>query len=241
MDTSKPLWIGSYTDIREGQAALEALKTASDAKYWQPDVGIIQVDDARWQQAQTFEKDVWLKHARAAESDRNEEHLANFDHYHPLPPDLGNTVEIGCGPFTQLRTILSSGHTASRITLIDPLLSTYLQHPHCAYVDSYLSGIPVQMLTMAAEDFEYPVTFDTIICINVIEHVHNALAVLRNIHTNLKPGGHVVFHERSWDYINIETLYDIGHPIRVKQALLDSFYSQFTPVFNKNNYFIGRK
>ena len=35
--------------------------------------------------------------------------------------------------------------------------------------------------------------------INVLEHVNNGIALLRNLYNTLKPGGILIFNDRWWD------------------------------------------
>lgn len=241
MDLSKPLWIGSTVDVRQGKDAEQALKDTSDAAFWSEEDGITKVTEERWEKAQQYERDCWMKHARTSKNDRNSEHKASFDGYSVLPSNLGNAVEIGCGPFTQLNTILSTGRTASNVTLVDPLLNDYLQHPNCTYLSGKLWGIPTRRLAMPAEQFEANSEFDLAVCINVLEHVRDANEILDNLHACLKPGGWLVFHDRSWDHIDITKIYDQGHPIRLKKTVLEAFLSRFEQRFRNGEYFIGVK
>lgn len=75
----------------------------------------------------------------AAQSDRNQEHEIGFNYYADVPLNLGNVLEVGCGPFTQLITILNN-RAAKSITLLDPLLNSYLSLPNCTYKDKRLLG-----------------------------------------------------------------------------------------------------
>lgn len=243
MDLNKPLWIGSTVDVRQGQDAEKALSETSDAKYWSDTTGITRVDRERWERAQKYERECWMQHSLAARSDRNDEHYAGFNGYTCLKKDLGEVVEIGCGPFTQLSTILTKAdRTASHITLVDPLIREYQEHPHCTYRDGKLAGVTVGTReAIPAEEFAAKESYDTAICINVLEHVQDATSVLNNLYDCLKYGGAVIFHDRAWDHIDINKIYDAGHPIRLKKVVLESFISRFNVIHKNNDYFIGEK
>jgi SAM-dependent methyltransferase len=231
-----PIWIGSPIDVRHGKKALEALAESSDKKYWQEDTGITQVDEQRWQQAQRYEFDTWMRHGLANSSDRHDEHLQIFDNYRVLPPNLGDLLEIGCGPFTQTRTIVQ-GRSVQSITLLDPLLEHYKKHPHCSY--GGLSPAPT-LLAKPAEDLDAVARFDTVICINVLEHVQNANLVLSNIKRAMRPGAMLIMGERTYDELDVNVVYDIGHPIRIKSAVLNEFKKDLTVLFVNGDYFIAK-
>lgn len=233
-----PIWIGSSVDVRHGQDAIKALKSENDAKYWDNTTGIIKIDEGRWKKAQEYELDTWLRHARDAKSDRDIEHAELFDNYKVLPKNLGDVLEIGCGPFTQTRYILSQGYKANSITLSDPLIEHYKQHPNCAYWN--LQPSP-RLIALPAENLRRLEEFDTIICINVLEHVRDVPAVLRNIKLALRPGGLIIMGERTYDDLNIETLYDIGHPIRVKSVVLEEFKDGMETIYENDGYFIAKR
>jgi SAM-dependent methyltransferase len=231
-----PIWVGSPIDVRNGETALEALITNNDQKYWKEDVGIVQVDEQRWNQAQQYEADTWMKYQLDSSSDRHNEHAILFDSYRVLPNNLGDLLEIGCGPFTQTSTIIQ-GRIAKSITLLDPLLEQYKQHPHCSY--SKLLPTPT-LLAIRGEDLDLVKQFDTIICINVLEHVQDANRVLANIRRAMKPGAIVIMGERTYDDLDVSIAYDIGHPVRIKSTVLNDFKKDMVVLFANDDYFIAK-
>ena len=83
--------------------------------------------------------------------------------------------------------------------------------------------------------------YDTLISINVIEHVQDAFQYLTGLYVSLKPGGILIFHDRYYSNAQI-TDGDIYHPIRIKQKVLDHFLSRFDIIFNNCNAdYDGRK
>lgn len=221
-----PIWIGSPTDVRTNGAALAALAEVNDCRFA---VGneILKVSPERWEFAQKFEHATWMEQCLHAQSDRNDEHKTNFGNYETLPDRLGRVLEVGCGPFTQLKTILScrDRHT-DKVTLADPLLNDYLKHPNCTY-----RAWVVDKLAIRAEDLDDDKRFDTIVCINVLEHVLDAVSVLAKLSRLLVPGGHLVFHEKSWN-VDLTRLYDVGHPIRVSEKTLAGFFGGFNELYH---------
>jgi SAM-dependent methyltransferase len=245
------IWVGSASDVREGKAAEEALARQNDAKYWDDQKGIVKVDDRRWQAAQEFESDGWLRHWSTASSDRNDQHKAGFNNYEAVPQNLGKVLEIGCGPFTQLQTIME-GREIEHVTLLDPLIERYQQLQYCTYRHGrFLGRYDTQLICTQAEDLLAVEKFDTAICINVLEHVQNVETVLAKLHQSIVTGGVIIFGERYYDGLDINEIYDIGHPIRVKLKVLTEWEEQFDTLFFKaepnqdplaqEHYFIGRK
>lgn len=244
------IWIGSPTDVRQGKAAGEALTQINDSQYWDDEQGIVKVSEARWQQAQKFESEGWLTHWRNAVDDRNDEHKRGFNGYIGVPQNLGKVIEIGCGPFTQLKTI-QEGRKIETVTLLDPLLEKYMQLPKCTYKSSSFMGHPTTLQELPAEQLRNIEDFDTAICINVLEHVQDVPTILNALHRCLRPGGILIFGERVYDGLNIKQIYDVGHPIRVKMKVFLEWEKQFRSRYQINpkagdplrqeHYFIGTK
>jgi hypothetical protein len=92
---------------------------------------------------------------------------------------------------------------------------------------------------------------DTAICINVLEHVQDVGEVLTRLHRTLVTGGIVIFGERCYDGLDINAVYDVGHPIRVKMKVFHEWEQQFEPLYcvipdkgdplRQEHYFIGKK
>jgi len=236
------IWIGSPIDVKHGADADAANKLCNDKKYWNDKEGIVKVDYDRWLQAQKFEKDGWTEYWYNCRDDRPMEHYNLFNSYSDVPHDIGAIVEFGCGPFTQLKHIIEFGNRQfSSITLVDPLINDYLNMDNCTYKDNSLLGCPVEFFNCQAEKFTRSNYYDTAICINVLEHVQDVLAVLDKLHDTLKTGGLIIFGERTYDDFNCDALFDIGHPIRIKSCITDEFKKRFNILFDNVGYFIGIK
>ena len=187
-----------------------------------------------------------------------------------LPISLGKTVEVGCGPWTQLRSILSTRTelTMTSVTLLDPNIDYYK-----AYSEVFKGGrfrptpagadYPVRLIAAGGEALngtEHFEAYDTLVMMNVVEHVMDAVTLFNNIYDALKPGGMLVFHEKHMDHEKgrdapcvrgeVPTL----HPIRIKAAFLCAFADMFEPImFNdkptdemrrasyRGLYLVGRK
>lgn len=218
------IFIGSPTDITTGELALLRLKTTSDAQY-ETENGVVAVPLERWQQAQDYERATWIEHNQGSVDDRSNDHRIGFGNYDLLPKSLGHVIEFGCGPFTQLRNILTD-HAADSITLVDPLATVYQEkHQHCSYKNNLLDGKPVTVQAVTVEDFQGG-QFDTVIFINVLSHCRDAFKALSVIWGALKPGGVLVFEEQIQQRA-ANLRYDVGHPLTVRENVVNTFLGRF--------------
>lgn len=231
------IFVASPVDVFRDSEAEARLAITNDSRF-DTEQGVLSVDDARWKAAQKYERDTWLTYNLEATSDRNAEHTAAFDGYGALPADLGNVIELGCGPFTNTLHIIGSRKAAS-ITLLDPLIDDYVRdHPHCTYKDGKLGNIPVTTAASAAEDYKTKQKFDTVIMVNTLPHCKDCMAVFATIRRILKPKGYLVFHECARIAPPLD-LYDVGHPISPVQSVIDGFLNDFEPTYRRGDYFIG--
>lgn len=244
--TDEYLFISSPVSVLRGDAARAALAQTNDAAYLTEGKGVLSVPPERWEQAQAYERETWLTHAINSTDDRNQEHAAMFDGYKALPEKLGDVIELGCGPFTNMRLILPD-RTVDHITLLDPLARAYMQsHPNCAYKDFMLGESRINLADLSIEQWDAmgesfrETRFNTVILINVLTHCQDVEKVFSWIKDHLKKGGHLVFAEPVRD-IDPTHLYDVGHPISFNQGVIDDFLAGFKPKFRNGNYFIGTK
>ncbi len=122
--------------------------------------------------------------------------LSSLSHVHKfnrwmaefIEPDVGSRVlEIGAGLGNLTSQLVPRDHYLA--TDINPHYISYLQN--LAIAKPYLS---VQQLNLTDQEAfgKLAGQFDTVICLNVLEHVDDHLAALRNIHTSLAPGGKAI-------------------------------------------------
>lgn len=216
----------------------------NDGHYYKDDEGIVTVDEQRWLAAQAVERHTWFKLCPDMDDDRSREHYDIFEGYQAVPKNCGDVLEIGCGPFTQSRTILQ-GRTLTSLTLLDPLLVEYLDHEKCAYRDGRLYGCPASLLSIPAEKLPQGLKFDTIICINVLEHVRDARQVLSRLIAALRDNGILVLGEPCHDSYHPSLEFNLAHPIMLKKSFLEQQTAQFTQLHLDNQigrfYLIGKK
>ena len=208
-----------------------------DQCFTHPTYGAAIIPMERWKLAQLAESILWQQIDSASTGgicDRCHEHKANFDSYASVR-HLGHVAEVGCGPFTQVHTLLEARpdlvQTAESITLADPGMDGYLKLKSCPYRNGRLKGVPAFTYACGAEEFPFLGAFDTVIMLNVIEHAWDAFAVLSSVYAALKPGGQFLFHERLLD-LSLQS--EVYHPIRLKQSFYEGFLgSSFNTIYNR--------
>ena len=216
--------------------------------------GVVRITRTRWQAAQSVESSVW--HRYPGSEDRNAQHSAWFGHYQAVDGRaLGRILEIGSGPFTQTKTVLErvggrgGDPRVESITLADPLMLYYhARVPSCSYKGGSLMGHPTQFIAAGGEDLYLRAEFDTVIMINVLEHCHDALRVLQNLHESVRPGGGLlIFSERwydaKWSKYEQERqpvpFWDIMHPINIKRAVVEALLSHYEPLHRHDFFYEG--
>lgn len=207
--------------------------------------GTNRVTPTTWAKAQEAEFRGWTNDWSGLTDDRSDVHAGAFSEYSTLPDDLGDVLEIGCGPFTQSRTIIN-GRRVSRLVLTDPLAERYAkEHPACEYRNGSVRGVLAEVLSCKGEDLPESLNeaFDTVIMVNVLEHVQDADAVMKRAFACLKPGGLFVcgerIHEPGEPYIS--ELDRTLHPIRVRQDFFDRHFADYEQKYRNGGYFIGVK
>jgi SAM-dependent methyltransferase len=200
-----------------------------------------QVSQQRWAEAQQWERSHWIKQQknlarygknviwrllarlgikpRYRGDDRNYWWSKYFDHYTFLPPSVENAIEVGCGPYTNMRLIWAVCKS-EYLVLSDPLISTYINFKMTFLKEMHQKGAcvvdnhPLERLPFA-DDF-----FDLVVMINVLDHVQNADQCLRSIERVARPGGFVVIGQ---DLSNAQDLaaqpdgLRTGHPITLDE------------------------
>ncbi len=253
-----------------GEEARMRIAEKNDRKYFKQDMGVVEVDKDRWREAQHFEEKTWMTDNRSAKEDSNTAYIRHFDSYEPIAGlHFKNAIELGCGPFTNIRHIAAVADI-ERIHLLDPLIESYVRHPNCSYAEGHFrirKGLgsrkqPVITHASSIEEFETDERFDLVVMINVIEHCFDLEKIFEQIKRMLVPGGYFVFYDKYFTSKeineNMEKKFDAGHPLRVNGELLERFLKEnFDADLHKlrkinyekrgmsitytNLYFIGRK
>jgi hypothetical protein len=203
-------FVDEHVRILRGSDAAEALERTNDSAFYAPGQGIVEVSEERWRLAQAAEMAHWFGFDRTAADDGNFGHFAAFDAYRSLKDSqVLHAVELGCGPFTNLRLVARVANVHS-CTLVDPSVRRYLHHENRYYDLEYLYlppavtwmpkpwrrapgplrtlcrrlgwTVPVRSLVNSGgESFCMTEGCDLLVMVNVLEHCRDARAVLSNV------------------------------------------------------------
>ncbi len=218
---------------------------------------ITRVSKSRWEKAQTWELLHWkkeqgldkngirnllrrakrhLKYLISKEygDDWNHWWAEKFEYYIHLPASIEHGIELGCGPYTNIRIIGELRKIRNSICS-DPLVVQY------ASLNGWLSKAHSKkraiLLSHPAEECPYTSNiFDLVVMINVLDHVRDARRCVKEATRITKPGGFLIIGqdltspEETPDEIDL----DIGHPIRLTHRTLDNWVSEnLLPVLHK--------
>ncbi|HXJ58009.1 MAG TPA: class I SAM-dependent methyltransferase [Candidatus Dormibacteraeota bacterium] len=210
-----------------------------------------QVSEDRWKQAQQWEEQHWIG-AQKARARFGKNHLwrvlswfglvpkhrgddwnlwwkIKFRNYEFLPARVENALEVGCGPYTNLRLMLDRCRPA-HVVLSDPLIRTYVKFKLTFVAEMYrdaaciLDDHPLEELPFA-ENY-----FDLVIMINVLDHVRDARQCMINLLRVLKPGGILILGQDLSNDDDQEALRRdrgaVGHPIKLDDAWFNTYLGQ---------------
>lgn len=214
------------------------------------------VSQERWQEAQAWERDLWVTSQRkrgwrrvawpilrpvlravgwkrAWGDDWNYWWAERFDRYRFLPAELGDYIELGCGPYTNTRLILPS-RTAKRVVCSDPLAETYVSLQDRWLAHAHRQG-EVEIDAHPIEELPFePGTFDVVVMNNVLDHVRDADLCLEKAVGLLRPGGIFILGQDLSDEEDVRRHpHDTGHPIRLAMEDVDRHLIEFDTVLRK--------
>jgi SAM-dependent methyltransferase len=159
-DPGKPrdaLFIDSRVRVFEGDEARRRLAETNDSRFLEGERGVVRVDGARWEEAQVYERRTWMQDLRFVADDHNRDYLVPFRDYQALADrTFERAIELGCGPFTNMRLILERA-SVREVHLLDPLANDYLMHPFCRYRGGRLGGLRAVLSPGALLSWRNPV------------------------------------------------------------------------------------
>jgi ubiquinone/menaquinone biosynthesis C-methylase UbiE len=148
-------------------------------------------------------------------------------------------IELGCGPFTNARLFVNYIPSIEEVTLEDPLLNSYLKHPHCAYKDGTLGGKKTKLASVSIEDLDDDQKYDVVMIINVLEHCKNIPSILSKVEGLMKKDTIFVFSDMMLNIEEIKRMtahvWDAGHPIRIAKHYMENFLGKFETLFRRDN------
>jgi SAM-dependent methyltransferase len=225
--------------------------------------------EREWIIAQEYERAGWMDVTPFATSDRQEHHLKCFSGYENVyaldeKDPIRRAIEFGCGPFTNLKLIRRQGFAKDRmfdlthITLLDPLIHTYLTHNYCGYKNCKMDGMSVKVKACPMEIYRNVSIQDMSIMINVLDHCFDIEKCLGVLATSLRPDGVLVFHESCFEEKDYNRACEErkcpGHPLCATLEFYNDWLSTyFNPKYHiyyndlyppkgrRDLYFIGTK
>lgn len=226
-----------------GEDARQRLLETNDKAFHSPGRGVVSVSRDRWTIAQEAEAHGWMDLWHDVIDDRNMHHFTLFDYLFMLKErKFRKGIELGCGPFTNMRLVAHSLAIDS-FDLLDPLMPQYVNHKHCTYGSGQLRLHDGRMVPIGAayampiEDFQPETTYDIVVLINVIEHCMDAEKIFEKIWEMLAPGGVFVFHDKYFDEQEVDatilSAYDTAHPLKVGHRVIDAFLERFRLIFSR--------
>jgi SAM-dependent methyltransferase len=238
----KKIFIDKNINVYEGISAEKLIENKNDSTYLKNN-SIMSVDKVRWEEAQDYEKKTWMVNNKYASDDRNFFHYENFDSYNELinfqkKTKINKVIELGCGPFTNIRTILNILPHINEIHLLDPLLDDYLHHPNCFYKEKKILNHDVFTYSIPIEEFDTQEKYDMVLINNVLEHCYDINKIFNIIKNILKPNGLLIFSDVYFknDDANkmVFEIYDAGHPLKLSEEFLISFIANFNLLYEKD-------
>lgn len=237
------VFVDKNIKITTGEAASKLLEEKDTMAFFEDNIGTRKTSIKKWNEAQEYESKTWLQVARSMNNDRNDDHEREFGGYSNLnqyfQKDKLNIIELGCGPFTNLKLIFNKlkKHT-NNVHLLDPLINNYmLYQPNCTYKNGLLNLKNVKTFNTPIEKFDNKITYDLVVMINVLEHCYNVDLIFEKVFNMLEPGGILLFNDV---YINDEFVrdynlnkYDTGHPIKLSKFYFDNKINDYK-ILNEN-------
>ena len=226
----------------------------------------LQVSESRWSEAQQFERGCWAESnrrngllklgkrllvaatrprqlARIAEygdwycgDDWNYWWLDAFDGYRALPRRVERALEVGSGPYSNIR-LIRHRISVGEITCADPLMDEYLGYRY-TWVATQAKRGAIRTVTCPGEALPFAAgAFDLVACVNVLDHVRDLPRCLEEMHRVLSPGGYFVLGQEltnAQDFALDEVRGDVGHPIKLEHDTLDRLLAgRYEPVLQQ--------
>lgn len=151
-----------------------------------------------------------------------------FDMYAVIPQRISRAIEVGCGPYSNIR-LISAHRKIDQIVCADPLIRTYTNFPH-TWISHASRRNRIVPSECPLESLDFPdASFDLAVCINVLDHVQDATRCLRELIRVTRPGGQIVLGQELTNEDDLqypENRDDIGHPIKILSETLDAVFDQ---------------
>jgi glycosyltransferase involved in cell wall biosynthesis len=155
--------------------------------------------------------------------------------YELIRPDLGKDIlEVGAGIGNMTRFFL--GHGRITATDISPFCLSELKRGFSEYDD-----VIVRRLDIDRDVPEAGRSYDTIVCLNVLEHIEDDRGALQRMKALLRPGGRLILYVPANPRLHCEIDRSVGHHRRYeKQGLISRLNEAgFTVLRARNHNTLG--
>lgn len=169
--------------------------------------------------------------------DYNQWWKKQFQNYDFVPELVENALEVGCGPYTNVRLILERSRFR-HLVLSDPLIRTYVDFK-LTFVSEMYRRAACTLDDHPLEELPYRAGyFDLVVMINVLDHVRDARLCMDNLIAVTKPGGLVIIGQDLTNDDDLVALKNdpgaVGHPIKIDAEWFAPWLnSGFDPIINK--------
>lgn len=167
----------------------------------------------RWKIAQAAEIRWWKRYLRNKSVQDYKHNKEQYWHrvlsgLKPFLLPFGKILDAGCGPAGIFMVL-----PQNKVLAIDPLLDKYQQLSHFSARDYPW----VSFENTSLEEFHSPLQFDTIFCLNAINHVDDIEKSLDVLFETLTPGGQLIISTDAHKYGFLKKIFqwlpgDILHP-----------------------------
>lgn len=260
VNDERAVFVTEDVQVLQGVEARSRLIETSDASAIDLSGGIHHVDQQRWEMAQRCERHHWFDNERHVADDHNYNNLVSFDGYRAIAGRrFTDVIELGCGPFTNIRWIARRCRI-DQVELLDPLLNDYLTHRNRYYNGEHLwiappwrsyqkvhkrlpwvvrsvgRRLPIRKLwPTTIEDFDGS-HYDLVVIINVLEHCRDIDRIFQRVSEMVRPGGILIFGDVAFDLEELVSVgprqWDAAHPLRPTTAATDLLLSGFESLFD---------
>ena len=245
----KKQFVDKEIQITRGEDALNLIKNKNDTEFLEDGI-VKKVSEERWNEAQEYERKTWCDSpAKGMSTDRNEDHMEGFKGYRHLnimlKGDNLKLIELGSGPFTNLRLIIPEiSRNISKVDLLDPLINEYIKHTiNCTYKSGYLAGRKVSLINSAIEDFDTDEKYDLVVMLNVLEHCKDIDLIFDKIQNMMHKDSIFLFHDIAIKdnkaEEHLENNFDAGHPILLTESALKGYVNKFKIIYGTGS--LGNK
>jgi 2-polyprenyl-6-hydroxyphenyl methylase/3-demethylubiquinone-9 3-methyltransferase len=134
-----------------------------------------------------WDEDGWLNLLRSGMNPARFSYLRDAVAEHGLDPHGASALDVGCGGGLLAEEVARLGFRVTGVDPSAPSLATAREHARAG-------GLAIEYLEGVGEDLPVAdATFDLGYCCDVLEHVDDVPAVLREIRRALRPGGLFVY------------------------------------------------